>query len=88
VLASDQTELCRQLAGKGDKFAGVEFSVSRHGLPLLPDVIVAIECRIHSITDAGDHHFVLGQVLGLEAKREGDPMLFFKGRYGGFADLD
>ncbi len=86
VLASDQTGLCRQLAGKGDKFAGVEYIVSCHGLPLLPDVIVAIECRIHSITDAGDHYFVLGSVLGLEAKREGDPMLFFKGRYGGFAD--
>ena len=87
VLASDQTELCRKLAGKGDKFAGVEFTVSRHGLPLLPEVIVAIECRIHSVTDAGDHYFVLGDVLGLEAKREGDPMLFFKGRYGGFAHL-
>ena len=88
VLASDQTGLCRQLAGKGDRFAGVEFTVSRHGLPVLPDVIVAIECRIHSITDAGDQLFVLGTVLGLEAKRAGDPMLFFKGRYGGFADLN
>ncbi|MDP9056693.1 MAG: flavin reductase family protein [Pseudomonadota bacterium] len=87
VLASDQTALCRQLAGKGDKFAGVEYVVSRHGLPLLPDVIAAIECRIHSVTDAGDHFFVLGDVLGMEAMREGDPMLFFKGRYGGFADL-
>ncbi len=87
VLASDQTALCRQLAGKGDKFADVEFTISRHGLPLLPEVIVAIECRVHSVTDAGDHYFVLGHVLGLEAKREGDPMLFFQGRYGGFADL-
>ncbi|MDE2302470.1 MAG: flavin reductase family protein [Sphingomonadales bacterium] len=87
VLASDQTALCRQIAGKGDKFAGVEFTISRHGLPLLPDVMIAIECRIQSVTDAGDHHFVLGRVLGLEATREGDPMLFFKGRYGGFADL-
>ena len=87
VLASDQAELCRKLAGKGDKFAGVEYTVSRHGLPLLPDVIVAIECRIHSITDAGDHFFVLGDVLGLEATRDGDPMLFCKGRYGGFAQL-
>lgn len=88
VLASDQTDLCRKLAGKGDKFAGVEFTISPHGLPLLPNVIAAIECRIHSITDAGDHYFVLGDVLGLEAMREGDPMLFFKGRYGGFADLN
>ena len=74
------------MSGKGDKFAGVEYIVSRHGLPLLPDVIAAIECRIHSVTDAGDHYFVPGRRAGAGGQREGDPMLFFKGRYGGFAD--
>ena len=88
VLAADQTELCRQIAGKGDKFAGVEYATTNHGLPQLPGILAAIECRIHSVTDAGDHVFVLGRVLRLEALRDADPMLFFKGRYGGFADLD
>lgn len=88
VLGSDQQALCAQLAGKGDKFAGVEFSESVHGLPLLPDVIAAIECRIESIADAGDHVFVLGRVLRMEMLRDADPMLFHKGRYGGFAQLD
>jgi flavin reductase (DIM6/NTAB) family NADH-FMN oxidoreductase RutF len=87
VLGSDQTALCRQMASPGDKFAGVEFAVTNHGLPQLPGVIAAIECRIHSVVEAGDHVFVLGTVLRLDALRNGDPMLFHRGRYGGFAEL-
>ena len=88
VLASDQKALCGQIAGRSDRFAGVEFTVTRHGLPQLPGILAAIECRIDTISDAGDHVFVLGRVLRLETLRDADPMLFFKGRYGGFADLD
>jgi flavin reductase (DIM6/NTAB) family NADH-FMN oxidoreductase RutF len=87
VLASDQTALCRQIATSGPgKFAGVEYSISEHNLPVLKDAMVSIECRLDSVSEAGDHWFVLGRVLGLEARRDTDPMLFFKGRYGGFAD--
>lgn len=88
VLAADQAALCRQIAGKGDdKFAGVDYSISRHRLPVLANALASIECRIHSVSDAGDHFFVLGEVLGMEAARISDPLLFFCGRYGGFADL-
>ena len=87
VLGSDQQQLCRQLAGKGDRFAGVNLTVSDHGVPVLADSIVTIECTIHSVTEAGDHWFVLGNVLRMEAPREGDPMLFHRGRYGGFAEI-
>ncbi len=89
VLASDQLALCQRLAGKGvDKFAGVDWHLSDHGLPVLDGVLAAIECRIASVTDAGDHDFVLGAVLRLEARRDADPMLFFRGRYGSFAGAD
>lgn len=89
VLASDQLDVCRQLAGKGpDKFAEVEYTVSDHNLPVIARALATIECALHSVTDAGDHYFVLGRVLRLEAVREADPMLFFRGRYGGFAGLD
>ena len=70
-----------------DKFIGVDFAISQHNLPVLADALVAIECQLHSVTEAGDHWFVLGTVLGLEAKRDADPMLFHKGRYGGFAEI-
>ncbi len=86
VMARDQLELCKGLAKSGpDKFAGVEYSISRHNLPVLAQTMVSIECRLHAVQDAGDHWFVTGFVLGLESKREADPMLFHKGLYGGFS---
>lgn len=88
VLASDQTDLCRQLSKSGpDKFAGVDFALSVHNLPILAGATVSIECRLHSVIEAGDHWMVLGRVLGLEARRDADPMLFYRGQYGGFAAL-
>lgn len=89
VLASDQLDVCKQLAGKAaDKFAAVEYTVSDHDLPVVTGALATIECALHSVTDAGDHFFVLGRVLRLEATRDADPMLFFRGGYGGFAGLD
>ena len=86
VLASDQQEVCRQLAGKGtDKFSGLEIGKSEHGHPVVANSIARIDCDIHAVVEAGDHWFVLGRVLGLEIVRDGDPLLFHRGRYGGFA---
>lgn len=88
VLGSDQQALCRQLASKGtDKFVGVDYSVSDTGLPVLAGCIARIDCDLHSVVDAGDHWFVLGRVQDMEVARDDDPMLFHRGRYGGFADL-
>ena len=88
VLGSNQQAACRQIAGRGpDKFAGVDYAVSDHGLPVIAGSIAVIECTIHSVTEAGDHWFVLGNVLRLETTRDEDPMLFHRGRYGGFAEL-
>lgn len=88
VLASDQQALCRQIAAPGpDKFAGVEYTLSDHQLPVLAGAMTRIECALHAVQEAGDHWFVLGRVLGLDVLRAADPMLFLKGRYGGFAEL-
>ena len=88
VLASDQQQVCRQMSAKGpDKFSGVDYALSANRLPVIADAIAWIECRIHSVTEAGDHGFVLGEVLGMQAARDEDPMLFHRGRYGGFAEL-
>lgn len=87
VLGSDQQAECRQLAGKGEKFAGLDVTISDHDLPVIAGAIARIECTIHSVTEAGDHWFVLGNVLHMEVSRDEDPMLFHKGRYGGFAHI-
>jgi flavin reductase (DIM6/NTAB) family NADH-FMN oxidoreductase RutF len=87
VLGSDQQDVCRSAAAKGDdKFVGVEFAISEHGLPVIANSIACIECRLYSVTEAGDHWFVMGEVMRMETVREDDPMLFHRGRYGGFAE--
>ncbi len=86
ILAADQLDVCKQLAASGtDKFAGLSHSQSANGAPLLDDVIAWIECDLHKVVEAGDHFLVLGLVKRLEPHRDADPLLFFKGRYGGFA---
>ena len=87
VMGSDQQDVCRSVSAKGEaKFVGVEYSVSEHGLPVIANSIACIECKLYSVTEAGDHWFVLGQVLRMETVRDDDPMLFHRGRYGGFAE--
>jgi 3-hydroxy-9,10-secoandrosta-1,3,5(10)-triene-9,17-dione monooxygenase reductase component len=58
-----------------------------HNLPVIAGSIAVIECSLRSVTDAGDHLFVLGNVLTMDVRRDEDPMLFHRGRYGGFAEL-
>ena len=88
VLGSDQQAVCRSVSAKGaEKFVGVEYEISQHKLPVIVGSIARIECSIHSVVEAGDHWIVLGNVLGLEITRDEDPMLFHRGRYGGFAEL-
>ena len=85
VLGADQIELCNRFAARGpDKFHGVSHSVSAHGLPVLDGIVAAIECGIEAEHEAGDHSFVIGRVIALDILRPGDPLLFFKGRYGTF----
>ncbi len=86
VLAANQMDVCRQIAARGsDKFAGLDYAASVNNLPLIAEAIAHIECTIHSVLDAGDHWFVLGRVLKMKTVREDDPMLFYRGRYGGFS---
>ena len=89
VLASDQQQLCRQLAAPGtDKFAGVAHRVSANGSPILDDVVAWIDCTLDAVHEAGDHYIVLGQVVALEVDRPDRPLLFFQGNYGEFALMD
>jgi flavin reductase (DIM6/NTAB) family NADH-FMN oxidoreductase RutF len=90
VLPAHDRQLCRQLSvSGGDKYEGVDFALSDNGSPILASAIAWIDCDLHDVVDAGDHYFVLGRVIALETvHHDHDPMLFFKGKYGGFAHID
>lgn len=89
VLGSDQQPVCRRLSASGtDKFAEVPFALSDNGAPILEGATAWIDCTLHDVTEAGDHFLVLGRVLAMATVREADPLLFFRGRYGSFAEFE
>lgn len=87
VLAAEQAELCWKFAKDADdKFAGVAWSPTADtGSPRLDGVLAWMDCRLESVSDAGDHIWVMGRVLDLDAG-DGDPQLFFRGKLGTFAE--
>lgn len=86
ILSAEQEEVCRTLASKNpDKFATISFSQSPLGSPIIDGSVAWIDCESHSVSEAGDHFFVLGLVRQLEIAEGGLPLLFFQGGYGRFA---
>ena len=84
VLAADQQPVCRALATRGgEKFAGLRWTPSTvTGSPVLDGIIAWVDCEIDQVLDAGDHHIVLGRVLGLAVVEPKPPLVFYRGEYG------
>ncbi len=83
VLADSQSGLSRQFARSGaDKYAGVQWSPSPHGSPVLADVVAWIDSELWAEYDGGDHTIVVARVLDLGADASRTPLLFHRGAYG------
>jgi 3-hydroxy-9,10-secoandrosta-1,3,5(10)-triene-9,17-dione monooxygenase reductase component len=86
VLAADQRALARifgtSAATGADKFAGVPWSPSPSGAPVLDGALTWVDCAVEAVHEAGDHYVVLGRVTGLGECGPGRPLLFYRGRYG------
>jgi flavin reductase ActVB len=86
VLNRRQDELSLLFATRGaDKFAAVPYQVGATGVPLLPDVSIAvIECRMFAQYPGGDHTIIVGEVVAASVS-EGQPLLFYDRTFGTFA---
>ncbi|MEV0668861.1 flavin reductase family protein [Mycobacterium sp. NPDC050441] len=86
VLAADQESVCAQFArSSDDKFAGLPWSPAANGAPRLHGTLATIEADLEFEHGAGDHTIAVVHVTALEA-HAGQPLLFYRGDYGGFAD--
>jgi flavin reductase (DIM6/NTAB) family NADH-FMN oxidoreductase RutF len=83
VLARGQETFARRASPTGaDRFAGVRWSLGRHGAPLLGDALATLECRIVAEHPAGDHWIVIGGVDAWHVSRIAEPLVFFAGAFG------
>jgi len=60
--------------------AGARFERTKHGTPMLRGALAYLECSLHSSQEAGDHTILIAEVEDVVV-REGDPLLFFRGKY-------
>lgn len=81
-LAADQAGLSDVMASKGvDKFAGVDWTTSKTGAPLLAGSVGYVDCTIHAVHEAGDHFVVIGKVQDMDVADASGPLLYFRGGY-------
>ncbi|MCW2985782.1 MAG: flavin reductase family protein [Conexibacter sp.] len=84
VLRAGQEDLARLFASKAiaeEKFEAATHTVA-HGVPVLDDALAWIACDVEALHPAGDHTVGIGRVTHLSAEAGGDPLLFFRGRFG------
>jgi len=84
VLCADQRAGAQAFAASGtDGFGVFGHAQSRDGVPLLDNCLARFECRQEGLHEAGDHMIIIGRVQRA-LLREGPPLLFVRGVYGGF----
>ena len=83
VLAADQEAISRRFAEEHpNRFDGIGYSETRHGLPVLEGVLASIECEKQAEAPGGDHTVFFGVVTG-GAVSDRDPLLYYRGGYAG-----
>jgi 3-hydroxy-9,10-secoandrosta-1,3,5(10)-triene-9,17-dione monooxygenase reductase component len=88
VLRAGQEELARVFASKRvarEKFEAATH-VEAHGVPVLDGALAWLACDLFALHPAGDHTIGLGAITHLHADPEGEPLVWFRGAYGTFAE--
>jgi 3-hydroxy-9,10-secoandrosta-1,3,5(10)-triene-9,17-dione monooxygenase reductase component len=87
VLSSKQEDLAGVFASKmpeAEKLDSVGHRLEA-GLPILDGVIAWATCELRELIAGGDHTIAIGDVTAL-GLGEGQPLLWFSGRYHAFPD--
>ena len=86
VLHEKQKDVSARFGSKeADKFAGIDWTPSKLGSPVIKGTLAHIDCTVASVHDGGDHFVVFGAVHSLSEvpKEKPRPLLFYRGEYTG-----
>ena len=85
ILSADQEQISTRFASSGPKdFADLATKVAATGAPILADALAWVDCQLVEILSGGDHDIFIGQILAGDAA-EGEPLLFYGGKYARLA---
>lgn len=82
VLAAEHVEHSNRYAKKGDHALAPEhYTPGAYGSPIVRDALVSFECELHAAHEGGDHLIIVGRVLDMQSRADGEPLLFYCGAY-------
>jgi flavin reductase (DIM6/NTAB) family NADH-FMN oxidoreductase RutF len=86
ILAADQRQISEYYASsardhdEAEEVANARFDRTQHGTPVLHGALAYLECKLHTVQDAGDHAIFIAEVEDVVV-RNGNPLLYFRGQY-------
>ena len=83
ILSVSQKDIGNYYAMSDDKRDGsvkAQFHFSEHGIPFLAEALSSMDCKVVNTHVEGDHTVFIGLVEEIEV-RDGNPLLFFEGRW-------
>ncbi len=86
ILAEDQQQLSDYFAKRlapdpAHELEGIPYRVGQSGSPLIEGCIGYIDCRLTDVYPGGDHSIYVGAVIDVWYREEGQPLLFYRGKY-------
>ncbi|XBH21021.1 flavin reductase family protein [Jonesiaceae bacterium BS-20] len=82
VLGTQHKAECRQLAQRqGDRFAGIDWSVTPQQAVFIDDAALWLECTVRAVFEGGDHEVVLFEVHDAQAFPEVKPLVFHQSQF-------
>ncbi|TKD26137.1 flavin reductase family protein [Rhodobacter capsulatus] len=88
VLTEAQRDLTARFSRSGPGFEGLALASNGEGVPILSEALARFDCVTEATHAGGDHTIILGRVTRFDLRREGQPLCFFGGAFGGFATRD
>src|SRR5258708_5513377 len=87
ILSTDQEEISKRFATPGPKdFTGLKCSVAVTGAPIFEGSLGYVDCRLKEVLPGGDHDIFIGEILAGDVRDDGQPLLYFSGKYRALAE--
>lgn len=85
ILRDDQEPASRSFATDGQAgFAEFKHATAVTGAPIFETSLGYVDCRLKEILPGGDHDIFVGEIVAGES-RDGQPLLYFAGKYAQLA---
>lgn len=83
ILRREDEVLAQRFAGSTHemRFDDLSLGAGVTGAPIVERALAWLDCRVWKSVEAGDHTVIFGEVMDCEVVGDGEPLLFFQGRY-------